>query len=120
LWNNRTAGRGTAASSVANRFRALAVFIDPSTRGTVRLRTGEGHSGWILQSVERRAATLQKGEQTETLALPKPTDTPATAPVVSTLPPPPPQALQKQSGASAPAPAAAPQSQGCMPEPIGC
>jgi hypothetical protein len=100
----------------------VAVFIDTATRDTVRLRTGEGHSGWILQSVERRTATLQKGGQTETLALPKPTDMQATAPVVSPLPPPPPPPAppQQQSGASAPAPAAAPQPQGCMPEPIGC
>jgi len=84
------------------------VFIDPSTRGTVRLRTGEGHSGWILQSVERSAATLQKGERTEARALLKPTA--VEAPVVSTLPPP-------QSDAPG---ANAPQHDGSMPDPIGC
>jgi hypothetical protein len=113
----------TLVGTVAGENESVAVFIDATTRDTVRLRTGEGHSGWILQSVERRAATLQKGDQTETLALPKPTDTPVTAPVISALPPPPPPPPappppQPQSGA--PAPAAAPQSQGCMPEPIGC
>src|SRR6202023_2856677 len=29
----------------------VAVFIDSSTHDTVRMRTGEGHLGWILQSV---------------------------------------------------------------------
>jgi hypothetical protein len=105
--------------TVAGENEGVAVFIDTATRDTVRLRTGEGHSGWILQSVERRAATLQKGEQTETLALPKSTAAQASAPVISTLPPPP-SPPPPQSGASAPAPAAAPQSQGCMPEPVGC
>ena len=105
----------TLVGTVAGQNEAVAVFIDTTTRDTVRLRTGEGHSGWILQSVEHSAATLQKGEQTETLAMPKPTDAQAPAPVVSTLPPPPPS---PQSGA--PAPKNAPQHEGCMPEPIGC
>jgi hypothetical protein len=98
----------------------IAVFIDTTTRDTVRLRTGEGHSGWILQSIERRTATLQKGDRTETLALPKPTDTPTTAPVICALPPPPPPPPTPQAGASAPASGTPPQAQGCMPEPIGC
>jgi hypothetical protein len=110
----------TLVGTVAGENESVAVFIDATTRDTVRLRTGEGHSGWILQSVERRAATLQKGDQTETLALPKPTDTPVTAPVISALPPPPPAPPPPQPQSGAPAPAAAPQSQGCMPEPIGC
>jgi hypothetical protein len=108
----------TLVGTVAGENEGVAVFIDTTTRDTVRLRTGEGHSGWILQSIERRTATLQKGEQTETLAMPKPTDTPATAPVISALPPPPPPT--PQAGPSAPASGTPPQAQGCMPEPIGC
>jgi hypothetical protein len=114
----------TLVGTVAGENEGMAVFIDTATRDTVRLRTGEGHSGWILQSVERRAATLQKGEQTETLAMPKPTDTQAPAPVVTALPPPPPPPPPSppppQSGASAPASGTPPPAQGCMPEPIGC
>jgi hypothetical protein len=113
----------TLVGTVAGENEGMAVFIDTATRDTVRLRTGEGHSGWILQSVERRAATLQKGEQTETLAMPKPTDKQAPAPVVTALPPPPPpppSSPPPQSGASAPASGTPPQAQGCMPEPIGC
>jgi hypothetical protein len=105
----------TLVGTVAGENEGVAVFIDTATRDTVRLRTGEGHSGWILQSIERRAATLQKGGQTETLAMPKPTDAQAPAPVISTLPPPPPPT---QSGV--PAPKDASQHEGCMPEPIGC
>ncbi len=111
----------TLVGTVAGGNEGVAVFIDTTTRDTVRLRTGEGHGGWILQSVERNAATLQKGQQTETLALPRPTAMQAPAPVVSTLPPPPPPPPPPpQSGAPAPAPADAPQRAGCMPEPIGC
>ena len=68
--------------------QGVAVFIDPSTHDAVRLRTGEGHLGWILQSVDRRTATLQKSGQTETLELPRPVNLPGPSPVVTTLPPP--------------------------------
>jgi hypothetical protein len=107
--------------TVAGENDSVAVFIDNATRDAVRLRTGEGHSGWVLQSVDRRTATLQKGGQTETLELPKPGVAargapPAPGPVISPLPPPP--APPRQSGA--PASGNPPQAQGCMPEPIGC
>lgn len=112
----------TLIGTVASEGEGVAVFIDATTRDAVRLRTGEGHSGWVLQSVEGRAATLQKGDQTETLALPRPTAQEMSAPVISTLPPapppPPPQSPPPQSGAAVPA--KAPQSVGCMPEPVGC
>ena len=109
----------TLVGTVASENEGIAVFVDPATRDTVRLRTGEGHSGWILQSVGRSAATLKMGDQTETLAIPRATAVAAPAPVVSTLPPPPPPPPQ-QSATPAPAPANALPAQGCMPEPIGC
>jgi hypothetical protein len=115
----------TLVGTVAGENEGIAVFVDPATRDTVRLRTGEGHSGWILQSVEKRTATLQKGDQSETLELPKPTALRGPAPVISTLPPaPPPQAAAPAQGnppkAGAPASGNPPQAQGCMPEPVGC
>jgi general secretion pathway protein N len=57
--------------TVAAGSEGLAVLIDPMTHNAVRLRTGEGHQGWILQSVDRRTATLQKGGQSEKLELPR-------------------------------------------------
>jgi hypothetical protein len=48
----------------------LAVLLDQTTQGVVRLRTGEGHSGWILRSVKRRQATLEKDGESLLLALP--------------------------------------------------
>jgi general secretion pathway protein N len=59
--------------TVAAGSEGLAVLIDPMTHNAVRLRTGQGHQGWILQSVDRRTATLQKGGQSEKLELPRPT-----------------------------------------------
>jgi general secretion pathway protein N len=109
--------------TVAGENDSMAVFIDNATRDAVRLRAGEGHAGWVLQSVDRRTATLQKGGQSETLELPKlgaaqpaPGSAPSPAPVITALPPPP--LPPPQSGA--PASGNPQQTQGCMPEPIGC
>jgi hypothetical protein len=90
----------TLVGTVAGDNEGVAVFIDTTSQDTVRLRTGEGHMGWILQSVERSTATLQKDQQTETLALPRTTSTQAAVPVISPLPPPPPP--PPQAGATAP------------------
>lgn len=74
---------GTAAGESLK----LAVFIDNATRNPLRLRAGEGHGGWLLQTVDHWTATLQKGPQTEILEMPRPRDFKGPAPVVSTLPP---------------------------------
>jgi hypothetical protein len=49
-----------------------AVFINTTTHDIVRLRTGEGHDGWILQSVNGRQVVLEKKHQSAVLALPQP------------------------------------------------
>jgi hypothetical protein len=49
-----------------------AVFINNATREIVRLKTGEGHSGWILRSVKGREAVLEKNRRTVVLELPPP------------------------------------------------
>jgi hypothetical protein len=103
--------------TVTGETRGIAVFIDTATRGIIRLRTGENHKGWILRSVEVKSVTLRKGNTTETLALPLPTATAGSKPIVS-APPPPPVAVQPV-GVVAPEKPALPR-QGCMPEPIGC
>jgi hypothetical protein len=104
--------------TVAGENDSVAVFIDNATRDAVRLRAGEGHSGWVLRSIDRRTATLEKGGRTETLELPKPGATATaqiSAPVISPLPPPPPPSRPAAQGSGN-----QPQTQGCMPEPIGC
>lgn len=50
----------------------IGVFIDQTTKELVRIRIGEGYSGWVLRSVRTREATLEKEHQSETLSLPGP------------------------------------------------
>jgi general secretion pathway protein N len=48
---------------------AIAVFLDRTNNGIVRLRAGASHAGWVLSSVSRREVTLRKDDQTEVLVL---------------------------------------------------
>ena len=48
---------------------AIAVFLDRSTQGIVRLRAGEAHAGWLLSTVLQREVTLTKDDRTEVLVL---------------------------------------------------
>ncbi len=64
---------------------AIAVFIDRTNQGIVRLRAGEAHAGWVLSSVLRREVTLKKDEQTETLVLQRPGD-PTASPGIPSIP----------------------------------
>ena len=50
----------------------IAIFVDQATREVVRLRTNEGHSGWVLRSIQGREATLEKTPFTAVLAIPPP------------------------------------------------
>jgi hypothetical protein len=58
--------------TIASETEGIAVFTVQGTHDAIRLRTGEGHDGWILQSVARGAAILQKGSHSASLQLPKP------------------------------------------------
>ena len=58
--------------TVVGEKEAIAVFLDETTKNPIRLRTGDGHQGWVLRSVHRREATFQKDQQTATFSLPKP------------------------------------------------
>jgi general secretion pathway protein N len=49
---------------------AVAVFLDQTNQKIVRLRQGEAHSGWVLNSVLGREVTLKKADQIETLGFP--------------------------------------------------
>ena len=52
--------------------QGIAVFVDQATQAIVRLRTGEGHDGWVLRTVGGREVTLQNDRDTAVLSLPKP------------------------------------------------
>jgi general secretion pathway protein N len=72
--------------AVAGDAEGIAIFVDETTRGIVRLRTGENHLGWTLRSVRGREATMQKDRQTVLLALPAPTDPGGGLPPIPGLP----------------------------------
>jgi general secretion pathway protein N len=50
-----------------------AVFISTTSHAIISLRTGEGHDGWVLRSVNGREAVLEKNHRTAVVALPQPT-----------------------------------------------
>jgi hypothetical protein len=52
--------------------QGIAVFVDQNTQTIVRLRTGEGHDGWVLRTVGGREVTLQNDRETAVLSLPPP------------------------------------------------
>jgi hypothetical protein len=70
----------TLIGTVVGETEGIGVFLDQATHNFVRLKTGEGHAGWILRSIKAREATLEKGQQSETLSLPAPLDAGARAP----------------------------------------
>ena len=56
--------------TVVTEKEGIGVFLDLATNNLVRLRTGQGHSGWILRAVRLREVDLQNGGLMETLTLP--------------------------------------------------
>ena len=54
----------TLIGAAAGKGEGIAIFLDETTKGIVRLKTGEGHAGWILSLLKAREATLQKGRET--------------------------------------------------------
>ena len=60
----------TLIGTVVGETEGIGVFLDQATHNFVRIKTGEGHAGWILRSVKAREATLEKGQRSETLRLP--------------------------------------------------
>jgi general secretion pathway protein N len=60
----------TLIGTVVGDNEGIGVFLDQATHGFVRMKTGEGHGGWVLRSIKAREVTLEKGPQSETLRLP--------------------------------------------------
>jgi hypothetical protein len=58
--------------AIAGESDGLAIFLDGTTKGVIRLKPGESHAGWTLQEVKAREAILQKEQNTAILALPNP------------------------------------------------
>jgi hypothetical protein len=62
----------TLVGTIVGPLQGIGVFLDQVTQGTVRLRTGQAHAGWVLQSVRVREASFEKDQRVATLALPPP------------------------------------------------
>jgi hypothetical protein len=73
----------TLIGTVVGETEGIGVFLDQTTHNFVRLKTGEGHAGWILRSIKAREATLEKGQQSETLSFPAPQNAGARVPARS-------------------------------------
>lgn len=58
--------------AIAGENEGIAIFLDGTTKGIIRMRTGESHAGWTLQTVKAREAILQKEQKTAILLLPNP------------------------------------------------
>jgi general secretion pathway protein N len=58
--------------TVSGETEGIAVFVDLRDRSTIRMRTGEEHAGWSLDSVRSREATLTRGKETVLFVLPAP------------------------------------------------
>jgi hypothetical protein len=58
--------------TVVGELEGIGVFVDQATKDVVRLRIGDEHQGWMLRSVQRREATLEKDRETAILTLPQP------------------------------------------------
>jgi general secretion pathway protein N len=62
---------------------AIAIFVDQASNSVVRLRIGQKHGEWMLNSVKGRSATFQKGGETLVIELPAPgAALPVAAPVL--------------------------------------
>jgi hypothetical protein len=59
----------TLLGALAGESQGVGIFLNEADKTTLRLRTGEGHQGWVLTSIRGGEATFVKGERTATLAL---------------------------------------------------
>ena len=58
--------------AIASETNSIAIILDETTKVVVRLQIGEAYSGWTLQQVQGREATLQNNSETAILALANP------------------------------------------------
>lgn len=58
--------------TIASGEEGFGIFLDQATRAALRLKVGEDHQGWKLQSIHGREVTLEKDQQTTVLSLPSP------------------------------------------------
>jgi general secretion pathway protein N len=62
----------TVVGTVAGESDGIGIFLDQATNDVIRLKVGQDYTGWILRSVQGRAASFEKDHRTATLVLPEP------------------------------------------------
>src|SRR5262245_52250917 len=62
---------------VADDDQSFGIFVDQTTRASLRLKIGEDHLGWKLRSVYGREVTFERDQQITIFSLPQPFDGPA-------------------------------------------
>jgi general secretion pathway protein N len=64
--------------------QSVGIFVDQTTKATLRLKLDGDYQGWRLRSVHRGEVTMARGELTETLTPPKAAEAaPASRPAVA-------------------------------------
>ncbi len=58
--------------TIASGEEGFGIFLDQTTKAALRLKVGEDHHGWKLESIRGREVTLEKDQQTTVLTLPPP------------------------------------------------
>ncbi len=58
--------------TVASGDEKFGIFVDQSTKASLRLRMGDDYQGWTLRALQGRAATLERDQDAVILALPEP------------------------------------------------
>jgi hypothetical protein len=71
----RSSRRWALIGAVVGDGDSIAVFVDRTSQKMIRLRPGEAHAGWVLNSVLRREVTLREADRSENIEL-KPADMP--------------------------------------------
>lgn len=56
--------------TIAGDKEGFGIFLDRLANTVIKLRTGQEHKGWILQTVRSRETVMEKGDKTATLELP--------------------------------------------------
>jgi general secretion pathway protein N len=73
----------TLVGTATGELQKVAIVQDHTTKSLVRLHVGEAVSGWFLRSIDARGVTVEKNNQTATLALPGRDSPPAGPPAVA-------------------------------------
>jgi hypothetical protein len=79
----------TVVGTVVSESEGIGIFLDQATSNVIRLKVGQDYTGWILRSVQGRAASFEKDHRSATLVLPAPGEPQSgqpSAPIIGQVP----------------------------------